>query len=140
MSQSGFPALAVPGVATPVPPQGNVISYSLPNAQMRVIGVETIDEGTIPVEEAASRFEDRFSDTFRSLNRVGDAGNQLVPMIEYTYEFNTDAGPVPGIAHVFSGQGKVWALDCNSAETGEIPPDLQTACDRAVETIGFLMF
>lgn len=141
VSQSGYPALALPADATPVPPGENTVTYSLPEGSIRLIDVQSLPEGgTVPPEEAATAFEETFSETFSSLEPVGDSGNELVPMTEYSYEFEDGSEIVPGITHVFSGQGELWALDCSSGESGEIPDTVQAACDRAVETLGFLIF
>lgn len=138
-SQSGYPALALPGDATPVPPGENTVTYTLPEGQIRLIDVTELPAGTVPTEESAAAFEEQFADTFSSLEPVGDSGNQLVPMTEYSYEIENGPELVGGIAHVFSGQGELWALDCSSAAPGEVSEDVRAACDRAVETLGFLI-
>jgi len=144
ISQSGFPALAVPGDSPPTPPEGNeAIIFPLADGTViRLLTLGSIDTGTVPVEDAAAEFESGFGAEFATLEQVGDSGNQLVPMLEYSYAFDSgENGAMPGIAHVFSGQGRIWALDCGATSEEEgITPELQTACDRAVETLGFLMF
>lgn len=142
VSQSGFPALAVPADAVPVPPQGNTATYSLPDAAIRIIDVGPADAGTVPPADSAAAFERALGAEFASLERAGESGNDLVPMTEFRYEFDLGEGDtVPGIAHVFSGQGKIWALDCAGSDpAAELSPELEADCGRAVETLGFLMF
>lgn len=142
VSQSGFPALAVPGDAVPVPPQGNTITYTLPEGAIRLIEIAPAEAGTVSPADSAAVFESQLGDEFAQLDQVGEAGNDLVPTTEYAYEFEVGGtGTVPGIAHIFSGQGKVWALDCaGSRPVSEVDPDLASACERAVETLGFLVF
>lgn len=97
--------------------------------------------GTVSAADSAAAFESALGDEFASIEVVGESGNDLVPMTEYRYEFEVEGGRVPGIAHVFSGQGMIWALDCAGLEPAEaVSSDLAADCDRAVETLGFLMF
>lgn len=142
VSQSGFPALAVPADAVPVPPQGNTITYTLPAGAIRLIDIGPAAAGTVDPAESAASFEQDLGGEFEQLDQVGESGNELVPTTEFHYAYdNGGSGTVPGIAHVFSGQGEIWALDCAGSEPAtEVTPELQTACERAVETLGFLIF
>jgi hypothetical protein len=95
---------------------------------------ESLSTGTVPVERAAEVFEREFR--VPSLEAAGNSGNHLVPMRAYRYR----VGNEQGTAHVFSGQGRVWALICLSKRSGGPSDELEHACERAVDTIGFLMF
>ena len=142
VSQSGFPALAVPADAVPVPPRGNTISYTLPAGAIRLIDIGPAAAGVVDPAESAASFERDLGGEFVDLAQVGESGNDLVPMTEYRYAYDAGgSGTIPGITHVFSGQGKTWALDCSGSQpASEVAPELQAACDRAVATLGFLMF
>lgn len=142
VSQSGFPAMAVPAAATPIPPTENTVSYGLGDlvGSLRLVRLDEIDTGTVAPAEAAELFEAQVGGEFASLEEVGESGSELVPMLEFAYEFETGGETVPGIAHVFSGQGHLFALDCSAAEAGEPPEQLIEACDAAVESLGFLIF
>lgn len=60
-------------------------------------------------------------------------------MRKYTYEITEQGQSASGTVHIFSGQGSVFALDCQT-DQNEPSADLDAACERAVETLGFLMF
>jgi hypothetical protein len=148
VSQSGFPAMAVPERAFPgTPPTGGdgveqVVSYPLDDAELlRLVRGPKLETGTVPLDEAAELFEGEFGEGFSSLEAAGDSGNELVEMRRYDYEQEEEEGStITGTAHVFSGQGNVWALDCSTDDPAGPSPELEQACERAVATLGFLMF
>lgn len=134
VSQSGFPAFVLPEDAVPQPPDEGFAAYELSDDQ--AILVErgpVVETGVVPLEEAASRFDDEVAE-MRGAEPVGDAGPELVPMREYTF----DDGSAQGRLFVFSGQGYLWILQCAN-RSGADPVD-EAVCDRAVESAGFLMF
>lgn len=136
VSQSGFPATVVPASGVPQPPSDSAIAYEVSSEEAIVIlrGPE-LDSGTLPIEETVSAFEEMAAASLAA-EEVGEAGNPLVPMREYTYDDGTTGGTV----FVFSGQGTLWLMQCAVMGSAEPSPELDAACDRAVEGLGFLMF
>lgn len=92
------------------------VTYPLGNGeQLGFDRVAKLKTGTVPVDEAAERFEAVWDEVFSSsssLEPVGDSGNQLVAMRKYRYE----------------------------QRAGQATPARGAAFDRAVATLGFLMF
>lgn len=138
VSQSGFPALAVPKAAFgKVPPStdNRLAAYPLDREEALLLQRgPKLPTGSVSADEAARRFEAVGSSL--APKQVGPSGNKLVAMRKFAYKSSQGAGT----AHAFSGQGNLWLLFCQSRRSGGPSPQLERACDRAVATLGFLMF
>ncbi len=137
VSQSGFPALIVPK-GQRLPPSPNQSSQAYPLGPDEAIVLERgpeIPTGTVPPARAARAFRESDPD-FRRLEPIGALGDEQVPVRGYRYEHEKDRGTVA----VFSGQGHLWLMVCSSRRPNGPSRMLESACARAAETAGFLMF
>ncbi|MDQ3588425.1 MAG: hypothetical protein M3375_08775 [Actinomycetota bacterium] len=136
VSQSGFPALIVPkGQRVPPSPDQSSQAYPLSRDEAIVLERGPKISGTVPAARAARAFEDSDPD-FRTVKPIGPLGDEQVPVRGYRYEDDKDRGTVA----VFSGQGHLWLMVCSSRRPNGPSPELESACTRAAETVGFLMF
>jgi hypothetical protein len=143
VSQSGFPAMFVPEEAflgSPPSEDGELGQIVYPigdDAALVLYRGPAIDTGTVSVDEAAEYLE--ADPPFGHV--LGDsaaAGNRLVDMRRY--DFTNDRHQVSGDLYASSGQGHVYVLECSSRPASDAEAELEAACQRAVETLGFLMF
>lgn len=72
--------LAVPDDAVPVPPDGEAVTYRLPDATVRLVAIETAVAGTVTAADSAAAFESALGEEFASIDVTGESGNELVPM------------------------------------------------------------
>jgi len=135
VSQSGFPALIVPkGPRSPPTGDRNIFYGVGPTARIGLARAYKLPTGRVSSDEAADIFENRLP-SGRKIEPAGSAGDRQLPMRRY----RLGEGGMAGTGYVFSGQGYLWLLVCQ-APGGQGDPRLDAACERAVETAGFLMF
>lgn len=136
LSQSGFPALIVPkGPRLPPSTDDSSISYLVgSDARIALSRGPKLPTGRVSPDEAAKILKDRPPSQLK-LEPAGSTGDRQAPMRRY----RLGEGGGAGTLYAFSGQGHVWVLVCQT-RGGRDDPRLDAACERAVDTAGFLMF
>lgn len=136
VSQSGFPALIVPkGPRSPPTTDDRNVFYGVGSgARIGLSRAYKLPTGRVSPDEAADLFEKRLP-SGRKIEPAGSAGDRQVPMRRYRLGEQGGAGT----GYVFSGQGHLWLLVCQDPAGGD-DSRLNAACERAVDSAGFLMF